>query len=418
MVFELKLNTEDEIPNALAQLYIETMLSFDNAEKTDSASRVLDVLLSSFYVVSFCRIKDTPLAYYKECDVLPDPEMIARLDSANRLLCDLLEKSHQEIIHCTVSKECSLLIRLHPKYLSMSREEIYSSLNDELAQAADMVREQLGSSIQIISSTVSVGQNDIPHAYRVAWYSIDLLFKVYKTDIITFNTVRTDNAPDTSLLAPKLEWERLFLDAILEKNFPKANNLMQELLQRELHYTNSALSIRYRLRSRLSWVACVLGVPVNETILDCAAIYDDVKKIISCKTDHDLSETIEDFFNRLARYYQKSIYSAKDKVRFIQKYIQDNYADQILSVTSICERFSISNGHLSRVFKAEVGINVIDYIHNVRVRKAKELIASSDMTFNDIALQVGYTGEWTLRRAFKRYEGLSPSNARQYIRQK
>ena len=65
--------------------------------------------------------------------------------------------------------------------------------------------------------------------------------------------------------------------------------------------------------------------------------------------------------------------------------------------------------YLSKTFKKATGKGLLDYIHTLRIEKAKELIKSTDKSLKVIAEEVGYSNNLTLIRAFKRYEGITPS---------
>jgi YesN/AraC family two-component response regulator len=62
--------------------------------------------------------------------------------------------------------------------------------------------------------------------------------------------------------------------------------------------------------------------------------------------------------------------------------------------------------YLSRSYKKFRGINLLDYIHKIRIEKAKLIINSTNL--KDVAQQVGYYESKALIRVFKKYEGVTP----------
>lgn len=79
----------------------------------------------------------------------------------------------------------------------------------------------------------------------------------------------------------------------------------------------------------------------------------------------------------------------------------------------LSDALSLSPSYISRIFKREVGVNVPDYIHEKRVRRAKELLSTTDLPLNDVAQQVGYSTAWTMNRIFKRVVHMTPGAWRQ-----
>ena len=92
----------------------------------------------------------------------------------------------------------------------------------------------------------------------------------------------------------------------------------------------------------------------------------------------------------------------------MQAYINEHYADCNLCLSSIAEVFSLSPQYLSRLYRAETESGLLDYISNVRIGHAKKLLERSDMSVARVAELVGYTSVKTFRRAFTRYEGITP----------
>ncbi|WP_164821421.1 response regulator [Paenibacillus koleovorans] len=97
-------------------------------------------------------------------------------------------------------------------------------------------------------------------------------------------------------------------------------------------------------------------------------------------------------------------------VREIEAYIQRKLSSD-LSLTALGEHLHINPSYLSRLFKQLSGYNLSDYIAEVRLRKAKELLRSS-MKIHEIAEAVGYLSGIAFARFFKKYTGLSPQEYR------
>lgn len=96
----------------------------------------------------------------------------------------------------------------------------------------------------------------------------------------------------------------------------------------------------------------------------------------------------------------------------IKGYIDENYTDDSLSLTSVADTFNISEPYLSSVFKDCMDINFSSYVEQVRTDKAKELLVTTTMTITEIAKKVGYCSVNSFSRAFKRVVGVTASSYR------
>ncbi len=75
----------------------------------------------------------------------------------------------------------------------------------------------------------------------------------------------------------------------------------------------------------------------------------------------------------------------------------------------LAEMHGMSTSYFSKSFKRVAGVGLLDYIHSLRIQRAKILLETADKSINAVAAEVGYTNSLTMIRAFKRYEGITPS---------
>lgn len=101
----------------------------------------------------------------------------------------------------------------------------------------------------------------------------------------------------------------------------------------------------------------------------------------------------------------------KQLVESVLAYINQNYKTD-LSLDSCAERFNTTPYTLSRAIKQVTGINFIDYLTNLRIGMAKELLRTTHLKINEVAEQVGYQHTY-FNRIFKKTEGLPPSQYRE-----
>ena len=95
----------------------------------------------------------------------------------------------------------------------------------------------------------------------------------------------------------------------------------------------------------------------------------------------------------------------------IKKYIQANYLSQI-KISDIANKLSINRSHLYRIFKNEVGMNVEDYIINIRINHAKALLSTTSLSVSAVANAVGYKNYSSFFKRFKNSTGLTPNEYR------
>jgi iron complex transport system substrate-binding protein len=94
-----------------------------------------------------------------------------------------------------------------------------------------------------------------------------------------------------------------------------------------------------------------------------------------------------------------------------QRYIHDHYNEPI-TLEQLAQSLNYSAKNLSKVFKQETGYSVIDYVIQVRINHARELLWQTDATIQEIAESVGYPDRLYFTRIFKKHAGISPGHYR------
>jgi len=110
----------------------------------------------------------------------------------------------------------------------------------------------------------------------------------------------------------------------------------------------------------------------------------------------------------LTKYSAESDYSIAKQV---QKYILENIKNKIY-LEDIADAVHMSPNYLSTAFKRETGLNLSKYITEMKINKAKEYLAFSDMRIQDIAEELGFSDYRYFCTVFKSETGQTPLSFR------
>ncbi|TBL71606.1 helix-turn-helix domain-containing protein [Paenibacillus thalictri] len=135
-------------------------------------------------------------------------------------------------------------------------------------------------------------------------------------------------------------------------------------------------------------------------------------------------DTVEEldsrFYEVLSRTAEeiKNIRESKTHYQLVgemKKFIEAHFADPDLSLSLLSDQFELHPNYLSRLFKEEFGEKFIDYVTNMRIERAKELLAETNLSIQEIASQVGYSLPVSFIRVFKKHVGTTPGDYRKGI---
>lgn len=107
---------------------------------------------------------------------------------------------------------------------------------------------------------------------------------------------------------------------------------------------------------------------------------------------------------------------SRDKKKIVQQlidYMNQSYMEDI-SLEEMSKTMYLSPVYISKIFKEETGTSPINYLIQIRLQKAKDILEQEVIPIQEVASRVGYTDAYYFSKLFKKYYGMSPSH---YIKQ-
>lgn len=114
--------------------------------------------------------------------------------------------------------------------------------------------------------------------------------------------------------------------------------------------------------------------------------------------------------------YIKEMQQSESVVEKAKRFIQLNYSQNITN-QDVADHVFLTPGYLAKIYKAETGQYINNYINECRIKAAKELLVGSDASISDIALQSGFDNISYFSTVFKKITGDTPCEFRKKNRQ-
>uniref|UniRef100_UPI0040579DD1 response regulator transcription factor n=1 Tax=Acetatifactor sp. TaxID=1872090 RepID=UPI0040579DD1 len=127
---------------------------------------------------------------------------------------------------------------------------------------------------------------------------------------------------------------------------------------------------------------------------------------------------VEKFTTSLNHQFED--YKNKQKIQQAVLYVRDNY-DKDLNMAVVSNYISMNYSLFSYAFKQYTGTNFVNFLKDIRMEKAKELLETTDLRIVEISQKIGYENEKHFMKIFKVTCGVSPTEYRrnmQYKREK
>lgn len=260
------------------------------------------------------------------------------------------------------------------------------------------------------SVAVSEISTDINQAYQSACSLIPYRFLMGHRSVIFYDKVAANESidwhypseieQDLSRYISTQQWEKAagkivqFIAAIKTVSYEDARSAMHRLIF-SIQITLDALRM-----SGISYPS------------DIQNIYPE---IYEAEVLDEIGTSLHNMLQRISNHdspSESALQQNEQLVKDVKLYIIEHYPEFNLSLNTIAQNFNTSPNVLGRIFKALAGKPVFQYITQVRMKRAEELLLQSKLTNKEIALACGFENTSYFYSLFKQELGLTPSEYR------
>ena len=113
---------------------------------------------------------------------------------------------------------------------------------------------------------------------------------------------------------------------------------------------------------------------------------------------------LAEFFTSMDKSLRRN---EKSRIAPALDHIERHYTEEI-EIESLAQKCFVSQAHLFRLFKEEVGVSPIRYRNSLRIERAKALLRDGECSVGEIASMLGFESIYYFSRVFKSLTGVSP----------
>jgi len=139
-------------------------------------------------------------------------------------------------------------------------------------------------------------------------------------------------------------------------------------------------------------------------------------KLVAMHVERHFSHEVRKAYSSTSFVDEHSQHPDEDIVQ-VQVWLQDNY-EQDITIKALAEQFELSVRTLNRRFKSATGVTPLNYLQQLRIDAAKDLLKKTNLSIYEVACQVGYHDLSHFNRLFKRLLATNPKKYRDMVRAK
>lgn len=247
-----------------------------------------------------------------------------------------------------------------------------------------------------------------PKAYLEADTAFDNRFLQDNSQIIYYKEVKEAQSGDTDVLSDAYLQKLRY--AIKSRNREAVSQAITDICRR---MTEAKPSL-YTFRLIYNDILHILITEWKGQKEEAESLYN-VFTLSQCLTIRDFNELLMDACRTVidSGSQEEPEKGGADVISRATAYLQENFASSQLTMAALADYLEISSVTLAVVFKNSMGIRPSDYLANLRMEHARELLTSTNMLIREISLAVGYEDDHVFTRRFKKYTGMTPGQYRE-----
>lgn len=177
-------------------------------------------------------------------------------------------------------------------------------------------------------------------------------------------------------------------------------------------YLRQLKNIFITCATMVSRAAIAGGLPVEEALsLSDRYIQHSEKYLYPDQIQNLQYHMVLDYATRvrdltMGKQYSKSI---RDIISYLQEHLTEN-----IRITDLCRLVPLSRSQMSARFKSETGFTITEYTHTLKIKKARELLTSTDRSLLEISTYLGFSSQGYFQNVFRKYTSITPGDYRKY----
>lgn len=207
--------------------------------------------------------------------------------------------------------------------------------------------------------------------------------------------------------------EKLLINSLMHKKSEEIHSVYEDIVKSTENYSYTVLSgTILRLTNAIN--SATDSIEKNTGISIIYSFDEFINKLNKLETIDEINKAFYSMFdNLLAALDIKKNTSHDNIINGIIESIHLKYMDQNLSVDTLTTPLDMSSVYIGRLFKKDTSKSVAEYISEVRVTKAKELLSTTNKPISDITTEVGFSSSNYFYTIFRKYNGITPAEYRQ-----
>lgn len=285
----------------------------------------------------------------------------------------------------------------------------YDTCVAKFQQICDFFRDSFHIELSITTSSLFGDYEHLSSYYADILDAFEYRYVIGESGVLSVDSLKSI---DFSTMEQLEEYSRRFSLAISKKDTDNAVLLCRQLFLEQKQSGEPFFLCRYHIFSVMDSLLFTYRHSLNAEP-ETEQISNRLAALLSCDGLNSLEQEFEKLCLLMCgsghRAQNQESAAANHLVNRIRSYVEENYSDCSMNISSIASAMGLTPKYMSKLFKDAADEGLLSYVNTVRIRHAIELLQTTDDTMDEISLKVGFTNSRSFRRNFTKVSGQKPS---------
>ena len=301
------------------------------------------------------------------------------------------------------------LINIHEENLSRAKTDMI----EMAVRAKQFAEEKFNLTFVTAISNVHLRLDGIPDAYQEALQAMEYNMIIGNRDVTCYDDISSLSQKPHYDYTYTLDTELRLINFIKAGDFDSALAVWKQIYEENISRLNNQASIHI-VKCLISDIISTVVKTINELsdvfeadFFENTNVIDD---FLHCKTLADLDYQITNILGIICEKInsKKENKQSHKLVDYINSYIEENYNDIDLNLSTLSQKLNLTPTYVSLIYKENMGDSLINTINKLRIEAAKKLLKETNENIGNIATKVGFNSSHVFIRVFKKHEGVTP----------
>jgi AraC-like DNA-binding protein len=255
---------------------------------------------------------------------------------------------------------------------------------------------------------------ELSSAYEEALEAAEYKVIMGGGEIVMYETIRQELNNDSVLsYYYPISMEQKIINCLTAGDSGQSKLLVDEMIRRNLEHQPGSSRLLHYLLAEFSGTLLKAILEMREDEEHLSGVDQRISGLMQCRSIKEMRTEMHALIDVICNW-QTLLPDRNPLMEEVRRYVEENYGNCNLNINTIGDAFQITPSYLAKQFKSYTKEALLEFIQRTRLQQAKRLLVEHHDSIQEIARLAGFNEITTFNRTFKKFEGITPGQFREW----